>query len=135
MTHAQLQAWLDRYVAAWRSNDAATIADLFAEDVTYRYYAWARDEGVVHGRDALVASWLDDPDEPDSWEAHYEPFAIEGDRAVATGTSRYFARGAEPERMFWNCYLMRFTDDGRCVEFTEYYMRQPADESGSQATE
>ena len=123
MTHAEVQAWLDRYVAAWRSNDAAQIGDLFSEDARYRYYAYGE---WTQGRDAIVAGWLEDPDDPASWEAHYEPFAVDGERAVAVGTSRYEATADQPDRTFWNCYLMRFAADGRCSEFTEYYMREPA---------
>ena len=28
-------------------------------------------------------------------------------------------------KVFHNCFVMRFDDDGRCREFTEFYMRQP----------
>jgi ketosteroid isomerase-like protein len=125
MTHDDVQLWLDRYIEAWRSNDAQQIGELFSVDATYRYHAYAPDYEVLHGRDAIVASWLETPDDPSSWDAHYEPFAVDGDRAVATGTSRYRASGEQPERTFWNCYLLRFDADGRCAEFTEYYMRPP----------
>ncbi len=87
MTHDDVQGWLDRYVEAWHSYDPAAIGDLFAEDATYRYHAY--DPEPVAGRDAIVADWLDGQDAPGSWEAHYEPFAVEGERAVAVGESRY----------------------------------------------
>ena len=38
MTHDDVQAWLDRYVAAWAAYDAAAIGDLFSEDARYRYH-------------------------------------------------------------------------------------------------
>lgn len=122
MTYDDVQTWLDRYVAAWRSSDPELIGDLFTEDATYRYYAYADAE---RGREAIVAGWLDDPDDPESWEASYEPWAIDGDRAVAIGTSRYFPTAEQPERIFWNCFLLTFDADGRCADFVEYYMRQP----------
>jgi ketosteroid isomerase-like protein len=55
MDRTSAQAWLDRYVAAWRSNDAVAIGALFADDVAYRYHPY--DEPLV-GRQAVVASWL-----------------------------------------------------------------------------
>ncbi len=58
MDHAAAQEWLDRYIAAWESYDAAAIAGLFSEDVVYRYHPY--DEPIV-GRDAVVASWLGEP--------------------------------------------------------------------------
>ena len=51
------QAWLDRYVAAWKSYDPAAIGALFSEDAEYRYHP--EDEPVV-GRAAIVADWLED---------------------------------------------------------------------------
>lgn len=125
MTEADVQAWLDRYVEAWRSNDAATIGELFSEDARYRYHAY---DEWVEGRDAIVASWLESPDDPAGWDAHYEPWLVAGEQAVAVGTSRYVASGDTPARNYWNCFLLRFGTDGRCAEFTEYYVREPAAE-------
>lgn len=122
MTHADVQAWLDRYIAAWRSNEATQIGELFTDDAVYGYRPFDSPESTVRGRDAIVASWLDDTDEPDSWEARYEPYAVEGDRAVAVGWSRYRARSDAPERTFHNAYLLRFAPDGRCAEFHEFFM-------------
>lgn len=122
MTHDEVQAWLDRYVEAWRANDPERIGELFTDDAVYSYRPWIDDEQTMRGRDAVVASWLEDPDDPGSWEAHYEPYAVEGDRAVAVGWSRYAAAGDQPERTFHNAYLLRFAPDGRCAEFREFYM-------------
>lgn len=122
MTHDEVQDWLDRYVAAWRSNDAADVEPLFSEDVTYAYRPWESQEHTVRGRDALVASWLEEPDEPGSWDARYEPWVVDGDRAVAIGWSRYAATGDKPEQLYHNAYLLEFDDGGRCRSFREFYM-------------
>lgn len=124
MTHDEVQTWLDRYIEAWRANDRDRIGELFTDDVVYSYRPWIDDEQTIRGRDAVVASWLEDPDDPGSWEAHYEPYAVEGDRAVAVGWSRYAAIGDQPERTFHNAYLLRFAPDGRCAEFREFYMQE-----------
>jgi hypothetical protein len=93
MTREEVQAWLDRYIEAWSSYDAGAIGDLFSDDARYRYHP--SDEGFV-GREAIVRAWLEPSgdastrDEPGTWEARYEPFAVDGDRAVAVGSSRYF---------------------------------------------
>jgi hypothetical protein len=44
---------------------------------------------VVRGREAIVADWLEERDEPGSWEASYRPLVVEGRRAVAEGTTSY----------------------------------------------
>ena len=86
MTHDDANRWLQAYVEAWRSYDPAAIAALFADDAKYRYHPW---DDPLEGRDAIVADWLANKDDPGAWEAAYEAWAVEGDRAVATGTSRY----------------------------------------------
>ena len=122
MTHDEVQNWLDRYVDAWRANQADPILSLFTDDATYRYRPYHGPELTVVGSKAIADSWLEEPDDPDSWEAHYEPYAVDGDRAVAVGESRYPARGDRSERVYSNAYLLRFAPDGRCAEFTEFYM-------------
>jgi ketosteroid isomerase-like protein len=117
MTAADVQRWLDAYVAAWRSNDAATVGELFAEEAEYRYHPY---DDPQRGREEIVAGWLEDPDEPGSWEARYEAFLIDGDRAVATGETRY-ADG----QTFSNLFVLAFDGEGRCREFIEWYMEHP----------
>jgi hypothetical protein len=113
MNANDMQAWLDRYVEAWRANAAGPIEELFSPDATYRYHPYDAAERTLQGRDAIVASWLDSPDDPATWEARYEPYAIDGDRAVAIGRSHYQPVGDDPDA------------DGRCTEFTEYFMLEP----------
>jgi SnoaL-like domain len=128
---AQAQTWLDRYVAAWLSYDAKEIAALFGEDIAYRYHP--SDEPIT-GREAVVASWLGEGnsdgastrDAPGTYEAQYEPVAVDGDLVVATGTSTYREQPGGPiVRVYDNCFVMRFDADGNCREFTEYYLRRP----------
>jgi hypothetical protein len=126
MTHDDIQVWLDRYVEAWRGNQRGPIEALFTEDAAYRYHPYG--DEAFHGREAIAGSWLDDVDDPDAWTARYEPFAVDGDRAVATGWSRYAATADEPERTYHNVFLMRFAPDGRCREFTELFMLEKVPE-------
>jgi hypothetical protein len=129
--HSAVQQWLDRYVEAWLTYEPALIADLFSTDAEYRYHPY--DDPIV-GRDAVVASWFGEASEPGAssrdapvtYEASYAPVAVEGDAAVATGTSSYRTEPGGPVvRVFHNCFVMRFDADGRCREFTEFYVRQP----------
>jgi ketosteroid isomerase-like protein len=115
-------SWLDGYVAAWQANDANLIRPLFSDEAVYRHHPY--DEPVV-GVEAIVDSWLEEPDVPDTWSARYEPVAVDGDVAVAVGTTRYHANGDQSERIYHNCFVLRFDADGRCREFTEWYIRQP----------
>lgn len=120
MTHQQIQQWLDDYVAAWRSGDSEAIGGLFADEARYGYRPWDTSEHTVVGREAIVESWLDDPDDASNWEAEYRPYAVDGDRAVAVGTTRYIDEGKD----YHNAFLLRFDDAGRCQEFHEFAMRR-----------
>ena len=126
MDRTSVQHWLDAYVEAWRANSREPIEALFTDDVVYRFAPYG-DKHVRRGIDAVAEEWLREPDAPESWDAHYEPFAVDGDTAVATGWSRYFATGNEAERTYRNVYLLRFAPDGRCSEFTELYMLEKPD--------
>ncbi len=122
MDRADFTHWLARYVDAWRLNDAVAIGDLFSPDVRYAYDPF--DEAVV-GRAALIASWLKEPDDPEAWQAEYEVLAIDGDVFVAHGRTRYLTDDrSEVDREFANVFVCRFDPDGRCREFTEWYMRR-----------
>ena len=125
MTRDDVQRWLDAYVEAWRTYDPAAIGDLFSVDVSYRYQPY-RDPVV--GRDAVVADWTEDPDAAGSWEAHYEPYAVDGERAVAVGESRYLKEDGSLLTLFYNVWLLRFDGEGRCSEFVEYWRELPEDQ-------
>jgi len=128
VTKADIDRWLEAYVSAWKSYDRDEIAALFAEDVSYRYHPY---DPPVEGREAVVESWLGEGDhegassrdEPGTYDAAYTALAVDGDLAVATGTSTYTG---DPPRVFHNCFVMRFDADGRCREFTEWYVQKPA---------
>ena len=124
MDRTSVQTWLDRYVEAWRANDAELIKTLFSDDAVYSYRPYDDPERTIRGNAAIVASWLEEPDPPDTWEAKYEPYAVEGDRAVGVGFSRYLATDSAPEKTYHNAYLLRFDPDGRCAEFHEFYMEE-----------
>jgi ketosteroid isomerase-like protein len=121
MTHDQVQKWLDGYIAAWASNDPDEIAALFSEDVAYSYRPWIDDKVTVEGRDAVVSSWLENPDDPQGWEASYTPYAVDDRRAVATGWSKYLATDQAEGRVYHNAYLLEFDEDGRCSSFREFW--------------
>ena len=119
--------WLNDYIKAWETYDAEAIGALFSDHASYRWHPWDGDDDAVTGRDAIVQAWLSDKDEPGTYKARYFPYAVDGDTAVATGQSQYFDKASGAlVREFYNCFLMRFDNDGRCREFTEMFMQTPA---------
>ena len=125
MTADDVQAWLDRYVRAWQTYDPDAIGELFSEEAEYRYAPWSE---PVRGRHAIVGSWLapdgdaSERDEPGTYDARYAPWVVQGDRAIAVGTSDYLSGPAgRLERRYHNVFLLEFDPEGRCRSFTEWY--------------
>lgn len=128
-TVAALADWLDRYEQAWRNNIAAQIANLFTEDAVYRWHPWEDPDDGADGREEIVQAWLDQPDDPEDWTLDCEPLAVNGELGVARCVTRYRATARGPARVYHQIWLVSLTDDGRCSEFTEYYMKEPTEES------
>ena len=122
MDRQGFQDWLDRYVDAWKTYDPDKIAALFSEDVEYLYHP--NDEPEV-GRELLVSNWLDQKDEPGTYDAEYHPVAIDPDGTyVANGWSRYYETpGGKMRDEYWNVYIIRFNDAGECTSFIEYWIQ------------
>jgi hypothetical protein len=121
LTLEHVRWWLDGYISAWSSYQPDEIAALFTEDVRYEPEPYQ----TLTGRDAVVQDWLRDQDPLRSWDAFYEPIAIDGWLAVATGVSRYYGADGEPDAVFHNVFLLEFDPDGRCRHYREWYMREP----------
>jgi ketosteroid isomerase-like protein len=131
MDKAEADRWLTAYIEAWKRYDPDLIGALFAEDVSYRYHPY--DEPVL-GRAAVVRSWLGEEehagasarDAPGTFDAVYRTVAVDGDVVVATGSSTYLTEPAGTvDKVYDNCFVMRFDPAGRCREFTEWFISQP----------
>ena len=124
ITREQVDDWLEDYIRAWRSYDRGEIGRLFSVDIEYRYHPW--DEPLV-GRDAVVAGWMENRDIPDTYDASYRTIAVDGSVAVATGASIYRVSPTDTtvDRIYDNCFVMEFDDEGLCRRFTEWFMQRP----------
>ncbi len=113
--------WLQNYVAAWKSYDPDAIRALFSENATYRYNPY---DEPLQGREAIVASWLENQDPPNTYTAEYKPIAVEGNVAVSNGRSLYYAAdGKTLIRQYDNIFVLRFDDQSRCVDFCEWFLQ------------
>ena len=130
MTKEDVDRWLADYVEAWNTYDAEQIAALFSEDIAYRYHPY---DDPIGGRDEVVKAFRaegDHPeagtrDDPGTYEAEYRCIAVDGDVAVATGSSSYKdSVGGPVARVYDNCFVMRFDSEGRCREFTEWFIQR-----------
>jgi uncharacterized protein (TIGR02246 family) len=120
MEPVAVSAWVDRYVQAWNTNDPAEIGALFTDDAVYYHAPFA---AGWHGRATIVAEWLGRKDEPGDTTFRYEVLAAQDGLGIVRGWTHYHT---QPPREFSNLWVIRLGADGRCSEFTEWWMQKPA---------
>ena len=110
-----VQDWLDKYRAAWASNDADDIRALFTESATYAGGPFDPEPWI--GREGIVEGWLEHRDEPGEYTFEGTPLAYSDGVGIIQGRTDY-ADG----RIYANLWVIRFSDDGRADSFVEWYM-------------
>jgi len=116
------QRFLDGYLDAWRTNDPDTIRSLFAVDATYRGASGQRTPFT--GIDEIVAHWLEERDEPGTWAFLG---AVEHETATSAMIRGVTSYSTGPKSgAYDNIWLVRFDDDGRTVEFQDWWFEREA---------
>jgi hypothetical protein len=110
---------MDGYVLAWSSNETDHIMALFTDDAVYDAQTEA---GELHGIDEIIARWQEIDDQEDNWDFEWLPLVETDDLAVITGKTQYF----EPPLTYRNLFVIRFAEDDRCYDFTEWYIEEEA---------
>jgi uncharacterized protein (TIGR02246 family) len=114
----RVHAWVESYVRAWNSNDPADIGALFSEDAAYYTEPYSQ---PWRGRDEIVRQWLDRKDEPGQTQFRWHPLAVTPEVAIVQGETVYHS----PPQTYSNLWVIRLDAEGRCTEFTEWWMRHP----------
>jgi len=114
----RIDNWIAGYRTAWESNAADDIRALFTETATYRTKPHA-DPWVGH--EGIVTGWLDAADEPGDARFEWHVVAETEDLAFVQGVTRY-----SDDDDYSNLWVIRFADDGRAAEFTEWWMTRPS---------
>lgn len=109
--------WVAGYVAAWESNDPEQIGALFTDDAVY---LTSPDAEPRVGREAIVAGWLEDLDEPGTWAFDWKILDEHEGFVVVQGRTEYPA-----DKDYLNLWIIRLDDDGRAAEYTEWYLPRP----------
>jgi hypothetical protein len=113
-----LRTWLDRYFAAWRSNDPVEVEALFAPDAVYSYGPF-RDE--ARGRNEIVRRWVEGG-VPSGLQTAFEPLAVFGERGVAHWQVSFHEGDGRTE--LDGILVLDFDAEGRCVLHREWYDRR-----------
>lgn len=108
---------MDGYVLAWTTNDAVDISALFSPDAVYDPQT---PEGEWDGIDEIVQRWQDRDQEEENWEFEWLPIVETDDIAIITGRTRYI----DPPVSYRNLFIIRFDDENRCHDFTEWWIEE-----------
>jgi hypothetical protein len=108
-----VKGWVEAYRRAWESNDPAEIGALFSDDALY--YTEPGAEPWL-GRDGVVEGWLARRDVPGDASFEWQPLIETNDIGVITGITTYSSV------TYRNLWVIRFDGEGRCREFTEWFM-------------
>jgi hypothetical protein len=107
------EAWLERYVRAWATNDSADIAAVFSEDAVYDYRPDGSDS--VIGREAIIEDWVEEGDEPGTWTFDGRVLSESSGLVIVQGITRY---AENPD--YDNLWVVSLDDEGRATRFTEW---------------
>ena len=113
-----VKAWVERYVAAWNSNDQDEIGDLFTTDASYLPRPFRE---PWKGRDEIVRQWLAHKDEPGTTTFEYAVVAVDGNTGVVRGVTTYL----QPPALYGNIWIVKLDEEGRASFFAEYWMEPP----------
>jgi hypothetical protein len=117
----RLDDWMEAYIEAWTTNDEHDIEALFTTDAVYDPQTA---DGEQHGPAEIIEWWQDINDNPDNWDFEWMPLVETEEMAIVTGTTRYL----NPPATYRNLFVIRFDDDGRCTDFTEWYIEEEGTE-------
>jgi uncharacterized protein (TIGR02246 family) len=117
----RVASWIDGYIRAWNTNDADDIRSLFTPDAEYRTEPF---RPPWRGFDEIVEGWLEHRDEPGETTFDWRPIAVTEDVAIIEGTTTY------PGQTYSNLWVIRLDTDGRCRQFTEWWMEHPTPAPG-----
>jgi hypothetical protein len=117
------RSWMEKYIAAWASNEPDDIRALFTEEAVYA--TRPLDKDPWRGREQIVDRWLTARDDADEWTFDWtllgtDGLGTDGGLAFVQGFTHYL--GDRPS--YDNLWVIRLEPDGRASEFTEWFMER-----------
>ena len=115
------ESWLQRYTTAWRENDLALAAGLFADHVEYSFDPFRQ---PIKGRHAVLEYWRQAFAGQRDLRLSVRLWAATADAAAAEWWAAFERDGAN--LTLSASLLLRFDDQGRCVELHEHWLQHDA---------
>ena len=115
---AALEAWLERYGAAWEARDATAATPLFTPDA--RYYEMPFDEPKA-GRAGIEEYWRGVT--ADQRDVHFESevIAVSGNTGVAHWSARFRLESTGATVALDGVFVLEFDSSGLCSTLREWW--------------
>jgi ketosteroid isomerase-like protein len=116
-----VEEWARRYGRAWEEGDEDAIGGLFTADAVYRSAPFRE---PYRGEGEIRAYWRRGAAKQRDVRVRMGRPFVDGDRAAV----EWWTTMNDPddgEITLPGCLLLRFAEDGRCVELREYWHVQP----------
>lgn len=115
LTREDVAAWVGNYERAWRTAGTGSLAELFADQASYRMSPY---EETASGLGEIGALWERERQGPDEeFAIRHEVVAVDGDTAVVRLEVQY---GGPEWLQYRDLWILRFAADGRCRQFEEW---------------
>ena len=118
LNNTALEAWLQKYGAAWEARDAAAAGPLFTADATYHEMPF---DPVKQGRAAIQDYWKTVT--ADQRDIHFESqvIAVNGNTGVAHWKATFKVQSTGAIISLDGVFVLEFDDKGQCQSLREWW--------------
>jgi ketosteroid isomerase-like protein len=113
-----LEAWLERYKAAWQSRDAELASSLFSVDATYHEMPF---DPPIIGRDSIRDYWTRVTADQRDINFRAQPIAVNGNTGVAEWTATFRSQSSGVTIELNGVFVLEFDSAGLCTHLREWW--------------
>lgn len=111
MTYDQVDKWIEKYVEAWRDNDAPKLAGLFSNQATYKETPWSN---TIQGLSNIEKFWKEVCSSQGDFETRSKIIAVKG--ATAEVHLNVMYKSDKPSK-WQDVWVLTFNSEGLCDSY------------------
>jgi ketosteroid isomerase-like protein len=115
---ATLQAWLEKYGAAWQTRDAVAAGKLFSVDATYHEMPF---DPVKQGRTAIQDYWKTVTADQRDIQFESKVIAVNGNTGVAHWKATFKLQSTGATIALDGVFVLEFAASGECRSLREWW--------------
>ena len=118
LSESALEAWLQKYGAAWETFDAAAAGALFTSDATYQDVPF---DPAMQGRAAIEEYWRTETADQSGVKFESKVIAVKGDTGVAHWSATFKLKSTGATIMLDGIFVLEFDKSGQCRSLREWW--------------